>query len=80
MPATKVVNAINRGAEILKILAEGHNRLEDIFPIVGLNKSTTHRLLKSLVSSGLAFQNPLNRNYFSGAALFETLLEPGCFT
>jgi DNA-binding IclR family transcriptional regulator len=66
MPATKIVNAISRGAEILKILAEGHNRLEDIFPIVGLNKSTTHRLLKSLVSSGLAFQNPLNRNYYLG--------------
>ena len=66
MPATKIVNAISRGAEILKILAEGHNRLEDIYPIVGLNKSTTHRLLKSLVSSGLAFQNPLNRNYYLG--------------
>lgn len=66
MPGTKIVNAISRGAEILKILAEGHNRLEDIYPIVGLNKSTTHRLLKSLVSSGLAYQNPLNRNYYLG--------------
>ena len=66
MPATKIVNAISRGAEILKILAEGHNRLEDIYPIVGLNRSTTHRLLKSLVSCGLAFQNPLNRNYYIG--------------
>ena len=66
MPGTKIVNAISRGAELLKILAEGHNRLEDIYPIVGLNKSTTHRLLKSLVSSGLAYQNPLNRNYYLG--------------
>ena len=66
MPATKIVNAISRGAEILNILAEGHNRLEDIYPIVGLNRSTTHRLLKSLVSCGLASQNPLNRNYYIG--------------
>ena len=76
MPATKVVNAINRGAEILKILAEGHNRLEDIFPIVGLNKSTTHRLLKSLVSSGLAFQNPINRNYFLGPLFLQLSSNP----
>ena len=76
MPATKIVNAISRGAEILKILAEGHNRLEDIFPIVGLNKSTTHRLLKSLVSSGLAFQNPLNRNYFLGPLFLKLSSNP----
>ena len=66
MPTTKLVNTISRGAEILKILAEGCNRLEDIYPRVGLNKSTAHRLLKSLASSGLAFQNPLNRNYYLG--------------
>ena len=67
MPATKIVNAISRGAEILKILAEGQNRLEDIYPMVGLNRSTTHRLLKSLVSCGLASQNPLNRKYYIGS-------------
>jgi len=66
MPPTKIVNTISRGAEILKILAHGYNRLEDIYPRAGLNKSTTHRLLKSLVASGLAFQSPLNRNYYLG--------------
>ena len=76
MPATKIVNAISRGAEILKILAEGRNRLEDIYPIVGLNKSTTHRLLKSLVSSGLAFQNPLNLNYYLGPLFLRLCSNP----
>lgn len=66
MSPTKNINTISRGAEILKILSEGHNRLEDIYPIAGLSKSTTHRILKSLVSSGLAFQSPLNRNYYIG--------------
>jgi len=66
MATTKLVNTISRGAEILKILAEGCNRLEDIYPRVGLNKSTAHRLLKSLASSGFAFQSPLNRNYYLG--------------
>jgi len=72
MPPTKPVNTIRRGAEILKILAEGCNRLEDIYPRAGLNKSTTHRLLKSLVSSGLAFQSPLNRNYYLGPLLLKS--------
>ena len=66
MTATKIVNTISRGAEVLNVLSEGYNRLEDIYRRVGLNKSTTHRLLKSLVSSGLAFQSPVNRNYYLG--------------
>ena len=76
MPPTKPVNTISRGAEILKILAEGCNRLEDIYPRVGLNKSTTHRLLKSLVSSGLSFQSPLNRNYYLGPLLLKLSSNP----
>lgn len=66
MPSTKTINAISRAAKTLKILAQDCNRLEDIYPRVGLNKSTTHRLLRSLVSCGLAYQNPLNRNYYLG--------------
>ena len=66
MPATKIINTISRGAEVLNVLSEGYNRLEDIYRRVGLNKSTTHRLLKSLVSSGLAFQSSVNRNYYLG--------------
>jgi DNA-binding IclR family transcriptional regulator len=76
MPPTKPINTISRGAEILKILAEGCNRLEDIYPRVGLNKSTTHRLLKSLVSSGLSFQSPLNRNYYLGPLLLKLSSNP----
>ena len=59
-------HTINRGAQILTALSEGYNRLEDIYVKVGLSKSTTHRLLRVLVSSGFAFQNPLNRNYYMG--------------
>ncbi len=66
MATTKTVNTINKSAEILKIIADGYNRLEDIYPEIGLNKSTTHRLLQSLSSVGLAFQNPINRNYYLG--------------
>ena len=41
MTATKIVTTISNGAEIQKILAGGCNRLEDIYPRVGLNKSIT---------------------------------------
>ena len=59
-------HTIIRGAEILKTLSKGYNRLEDIYPKVGLSKSTTQRLLKVLTLSGFAFQNPLNRHYYVG--------------
>lgn len=66
MGSTKTVNTILLGAEILKVLAAGFFRLEDIYPRVGLNKSTTHRILKSLAQTGLAYQHPLARTYHVG--------------
>jgi IclR family acetate operon transcriptional repressor len=66
---TKKINAILRGVEVLNILAQGVSRLEHIYPDLGLSKSTTHRLLKSLVVSGLAFQDPATRQYYLGPSL-----------
>jgi DNA-binding IclR family transcriptional regulator len=66
MGSTKTVNTILLGGEILKALAGGASRLEDIYPRVGLNKSTAHRILKSLAQSGLAYQHPLGRTYHIG--------------
>ena len=77
MPSTKIVNTISRSAKILKSLSEGYTRLEDIYPKAGLNKSTTHRLLKSLVSTGLAYQSSLNRHYFLGPLFLELSANPG---
>ena len=69
MGETKQINAILRGVEVLNILAQGISRLEDIYPDLGLSKSTTHRLLRSLVASGLAFQDPATRRYYLGPSL-----------
>ncbi len=66
MGKTKLIISINRAVKILELFAQGINRLEDIYPMIGLSKSTTHRLLKSLVSAGLAFQSPINRYYYIG--------------
>lgn len=66
MGSTKTVNTILLGAEILKVLAAGASRLEDIYLQAGLNKSTTHRILKSLARTGLAYQHPVVRTYHVG--------------
>jgi DNA-binding IclR family transcriptional regulator len=71
MSSTKTVNTILIGSEILKVLASGVSRLEDIYLKVGLNKSTTHRMLKSLVQAGLAFQHPVARTYHVGPLLLQ---------
>ena len=54
MGNTKIVNSIQRATKILELVSQGNERLEDIYPRVNLSRSTTHRLLKSLVASGLA--------------------------
>jgi DNA-binding IclR family transcriptional regulator len=66
MGSTKTVNTILLGAEILKVLAGGSSRLEDIYPQIGLSKSTTHRILKSLAQTGLAYQHPIAHTYHIG--------------
>lgn len=66
MGSTKTVNTILLGAQILKVLADGTSRLEDIYRQIGLSKSTTHRILKSLAQTGLAFQHPVSHTYHIG--------------
>jgi len=75
MGSTKTVNTILLGAEILKVLSGETSRLEDIYPQVGLNKSTTHRILKSLAQAGLACQNPITRTYHVGPLLLRISAE-----
>ncbi len=71
MGSTKTVNTILLGAQILKVLADGTSRLEDIYRQVGLSKSTTHRILKSLAQTGLAFQHPVAHTYHVGPLLLQ---------
>jgi DNA-binding IclR family transcriptional regulator len=76
MPETKVVNSIIRGASILRILGEGVTRVEDIYKRVGLSRSSTHRLLKSLVAAGFAYQNPVDRSYHVGSLVLQLASDP----
>ena len=77
MSTTKTVTAILRAAEIVKLLADGYTRLEEIYPKSTLSKSSAHRILKSLVESGFAFQDPLNRRYFLGPLFDKAHIKQG---
>jgi IclR family acetate operon transcriptional repressor len=76
MGNTKIVNSIQRATRILELVSLGNERLEDIHPKVGLSRSTTHRLLKSLVAAGLAAQNPVDRRYHIGPKFLQITSSP----
>jgi DNA-binding IclR family transcriptional regulator len=71
-----LINSIYRGAEILKTIYSGVNRLTDISYSLKLNKSTTHRLLKALEKSGLVIQDSLTRKYLPGHLILRLASNP----
>lgn len=66
------VNSLIRAAEILKVLGDGVNQGSVIADTVQLSRSTTHRLLNTLVLTGFATQDPVSRKYYLGP-LIQTL-------
>ena len=48
-----VVNSVRLAIDILKCVAEGNSRVTDISAKLNISKSTTHRLLKTLVTAGM---------------------------
>ena len=50
----------------MKCLSVGFGRLTDISRKLDLNKSTTHRILKTLENTGFATQDPLTHRYYLG--------------
>lgn len=76
MPETKQINSIHRCVKVLEVLSQGVSQLEGIYPLLGLSKSTTHRLLKSLTATGLAFQDPATRLYHLGPTLLRLASNP----
>jgi IclR family acetate operon transcriptional repressor len=76
MGETKKINSIQRCVDVLDVLSRGVSRLEAIYPRVGLTKSTTHRILKSLTITGLAFQDPATRQYHLGPTLLKLASNP----
>ena len=66
MATSKIVNSITKGADILRNLSEGIDRISDLSKNLQLSKSTAHRLLKTLEISELVMQDPITRRYYLG--------------
>lgn len=66
------INSLIRAAEILKCLGKGLEQSSVIADTVQLSRSTTHRLLNTLVLTGFATQDPVSRKYYLGP-LIQTL-------
>ena len=60
------VNAITRAADILECITQGMSQSSIIGDSLGLSRSTTHRLLKTLQTAGFVFQDPITLHYHLG--------------
>lgn len=70
------VQSVFRAANILSCMSQGVYSITDIAAICKLNKATVHRLLKALVESHLAIQDPVNRRYYLGHSITKMVARP----
>lgn len=71
-----MINSITRGVEILKSLSEGVDRVTDLAVRLGMSKSTTHRLLKSLENTSIVRRDPITRRYYIGPLVLDLASRP----
>jgi DNA-binding IclR family transcriptional regulator len=76
MAIPKIVNSITKGADILRNLSEGIDRISDLSKNLKLSKSTAHRLLKTLEISELVMQDPITRRYYLGPLILKLASRP----
>jgi DNA-binding IclR family transcriptional regulator len=71
--ASESVQSVARAAEVLKVLAQGGwgMGVSEIARTVGLGKSTTHRLLSSLMQAEFVRMEPKSHRYTLGAGLLQ---------
>jgi DNA-binding IclR family transcriptional regulator len=70
------VQSVFRAANILTCMSHGIYSITDIASICKLNKATVHRLLKALVESRLAIQDPVNHRYYLGQSIAKIVSRP----
>jgi DNA-binding IclR family transcriptional regulator len=70
------VKSVFRAANILSCLSQGVYTITEISAVCQLNKATVHRLLKALVESKLAIQDPINHRYYLGLQLARMSASP----
>jgi len=67
-----LIKSVQKSLKVLKTImyAPDEVSLADIEKIVGFNSSTTHHLLKTLISEGFVRQNPKTKKYSVGSEIF----------
>jgi len=72
-PVRRRTQSVERALSLLELLADtaGGIRLNDISATLGLNVSTCHHLLSTLVDRGYVTQSRLDRKYFLGNKVME---------
>ncbi|MBW1802194.1 MAG: IclR family transcriptional regulator [Deltaproteobacteria bacterium] len=69
MISQKEISSIVRASGILECLSGGIGKITDISKKLQFNKSSIHRILKTLETTGLAAQDPVTRQYYLGPFL-----------
>ena len=72
MSSPESVEVILRVAGTLKCITEGMNQNSIIADFLGLSRSTTHRLLKTLLAADFLFRDSLSRRYYLGPLHFNS--------
>jgi len=69
-------NSISRAAVILDCMSNGINSITDIAEKCGINKTTVHRLLKSLEAANMAINDAVHHRYYLGPLLNKLVSNP----
>jgi DNA-binding IclR family transcriptional regulator len=72
----RLINSIARGADVLRCLSTGVDRISDISERLALSKSTVHRLLKSLENSEFVIEDRMRRRYYLGPLILNLSSKP----
>jgi len=69
----RTIQSVDRALDILEVLSANNSELSlgEIAARSGLNSSTCHHLLSTLVARGYVGQNPRGRSYFIGTKILE---------
>ncbi len=71
-----IIKSIGKAVDILNLISVNSSKLSDISRESKFSKSTVHRLLRTLIESGLVHQDPTTRQYYPGPVLFKLASDP----
>ena len=70
------IKSVSRAINVITAISQNINRVSDIAAEVNLSHSTVHRLLQSLVESGMVMQDTLHHKYYFGNLIAKLVSDP----